>query len=262
MSISFPSTLSKPSGITASPSGTKAPAFGTLYGFDSSGDEGGGGAAFSNGHAVSFDGTDDYIDLGTSSDLAPANITLMCWFKASGTLGSYNFLMYQSNTMFGAFRLTYRISNKFECMISGPWGYSNIESSSTYTLTDWHHVAMTYDQSYLRLYVDGVEANSVAQSNALSYNGSNTWIGKGNAAQNAEGVMDECAVFNTALSSSDISSIYNSGVPADISSYSPVGWYRMGDNDSGTGTTITDQGSGGNDGTLVNGPTFSTDVPS
>jgi hypothetical protein len=218
--------------------------------------------SFSNQYSVDFDGTDDYIDLGTSSDLAPANITLMCWFKASGTLGSYNFLMYQSNTMFGAFRLTYRISNKFECMISGPWGYSNIESSSTYTLTDWHHVAMTYDQSYLRLYVDGVEANSVAQSNALSYNGSNTWIGKGNAAQNAEGVMDECAVFNTALSSSDISSIYNSGVPADISSYSPVGWWRMGDNDSGTGTTITDQGSGGNDGTLTNGPTFSTDVPS
>jgi hypothetical protein len=36
----------------------------------------------------------------------------------------------------------------------------------------------------------------------------------------------------------------------------------MGENDGATGTTITDQGSGGNDATLVNGPTFSTDVPS
>jgi plastocyanin len=37
----------------------------------------------------------------------------------------------------------------------------------------------------------------------------------------------------------------------------------MGDdsNDSGTGTTITDQGSGGNNGTLTNGPTFSMDTP-
>jgi len=35
----------------------------------------------------------------------------------------------------------------------------------------------------------------------------------------------------------------------------------MGDNDGGTGTTITDQGSGGNDGTLINAPTFSTNVP-
>lgn len=33
-------------------------------------------------------------------------------------------------------------------------------------------------------------------------------------------------------------------------------------NDSGTGTTITDQGSGDNNGTLTNGPTFSTTIPS
>ena len=38
--------------------------------------------------------------------------------------------------------------------------------------------------------------------------------------------------------------------PNDISSLSAVGFWRMGDNESGTGTTITDQGSGGNDGTL------------
>jgi hypothetical protein len=75
------------------------------------------------------------------------------------------------------------------------------------------------------------------------------------------GNIDEVAIWDSALSASDITSIYNSGVPNDISSLSPVAYYRMGDNDGGTGTTITDQGSGGNDGTLTNGPTFLTDVP-
>ena len=37
MSIGFPSATSAPSGITALPSGAKRPAFGTLYGFDTSG---------------------------------------------------------------------------------------------------------------------------------------------------------------------------------------------------------------------------------
>ena len=64
----------------------------------------------------------------------------------------------------------------------------------------------------------------------------------------------------------NLASIYNSGVPTDIGTnglnLSPLHWWRMGDNDSGTGTTITDQGSGSNDASLVNGPTFSTDVPS
>jgi hypothetical protein len=78
-----------------------------------------------------------------------------------------------------------------------------------------------------------------------------------------EGLLDEISFFNSALSASDITSIYNSGVPADISTLNPVGWWRMGDNDGGTGTTITNQGSASSiDGTLTNGPTFSTTVPS
>ena len=54
----------------------------------------------------------------------------------------------------------------------------------------------------------------------------------------------------------------NNGTPANITSLNPPGRWRMGDNDSGTGTTITDQGSGGNNETLTNGPTFSTTIPS
>ena len=74
------------------------------------------------------------------------------------------------------------------------------------------------------------------------------------------GKIDEVAVWDSDQTS-NVSTIYNSGTPADLSSLSPKSWWRMGDNDGGTGTTITDQGSDGNDGTLTNGPTFSTDVP-
>ena len=60
------------------------------------------------------------------------------------------------------------------------------------------------------------------------------------------------------------SDIYNSGVPNDCTALGISGlanYWRMGDNDSGTGTTVTDQGSRGNNGTLVNAPTFETNVP-
>ena len=72
----------------------------------------------------------------------------------------------------------------------------------------------------------------------------------------SNGKMDEVAIFNTELSSANVSAIYNSGKPSTLSGYNPVGWWRMGDNDGGIGTTITDQGTGGNNGTLTNGPTF------
>ena len=77
-----------------------------------------------------------------------------------------------------------------------------------------------------------------------------------------DGEIDEFAVFSSVLSASQIENIYNSGTPDDLSSLSPLGWWRMGDNDGGSGTTITDQGSGGNNGTLTNGATIVSEVPS
>ena len=79
------------------------------------------------------------------------------------------------------------------------------------------------------------------------------------------GNIDEVSVYNSELSASDVASIYNgngAGKPGDVTSLNPVGWWRMGDNDSGTGTTVTDQGSGDNDGTLTNDAAFEEDVPS
>jgi len=234
---------------------------------------GGGGGGVSgwnnNSHALEFDGTDDYIDLGNSSDLAPSNITLSLWFKASGSVSSYNYLFIREGGLYGSYCLRYTNNNKFSWFL-GVTGNTHLdgESSSTFTLTDWHHVALTYDQTNIKLYVDGIEEYSAAETRAIDYSpntggygSDNTTIARGPFSAPAEGLIDEVAIFNSALSASDVTAIYNSGVPADLTSYSPVGWWRMGDNDGGTGTTITDQGSGGNDGTLTNGPTFSRIVP-
>ena len=231
---------------------------------------GGSGGVFSNTYSLSLDGTDDYVALGNSSALTPSNITVSLWFKASGSVGANNYLFAREGAIYGSYLLRYTNANKFNLFLSFGGGSfrADITSGSTFTLPDWHHVAFTYNPTNVKLYVDGVEEFSAAETRAIDYTPStsygtdNTYIGKGTFADNAEGLIDEVAIFNSALSASDVTAIYNSGVPTDLTSYSPVGWWRMGDNDGGTGTTITDQGSGGNDGTLTNGPTFSTDVPS
>ena len=77
----------------------------------------------------------------------------------------------------------------------------------------------------------------------------------------SNGAIDEVAIFSTELSASDVTSIYNSGVPNDLSSLSPISWWRMGDGD--TFPTLTDNGSGGNNGTMTNmtSGNIITDVP-
>ena len=96
---------------------------------------------------------------------------------------------------------------------------------------------------------------------SLNLSGLKTIIGAGYSVSYpySNGLQDEVSYFNTTLSQSDITSIYNDGVPNDISSLSPLSWWRCGDGD--TAPTLTDNGSASNDGTMTNFTTFSTDVP-
>ena len=74
------------------------------------------------------------------------------------------------------------------------------------------------------------------------------------------GKLDEFALYNSTLSASDITAIYNSGAPANQAGDSNlVAYWRM---EEGAGTSIGDSSSNSNTATLTNGPTFSTDTPS
>ena len=53
------------------------------------------------------------------------------------------------------------------------------------------------------------------------------------------GNIDELALFNSALSQSDVTSIYNNGEPQSLDAYSPLDWFRMGDNATWNGATWT-----------------------
>jgi hypothetical protein len=68
-------------------------------------------------------------------------------------------------------------------------------------------------------------------------------IGGMNPGQNStfRGKLDEVSIWTKALTTANITDLYNSGTPTDISlSSSLKSWWRMGDNDGGTGTTVTD----------------------
>lgn len=60
----------------------------------------------------------------------------------------------------------------------------------------------------------------------------------------ADGWIDEVGFWAKALSNDDLTEIYNSGAPADLSTHSAandlLSWWRMGDSDGGSGTALTD----------------------
>ena len=224
--------------------------------------------SYSNAYSVDLDGTNDYIDLGTSSTLNPTSaLTISAWVYINGAgTGSLPTIYSSSKNSagsMGGIALAYA-SNKIRFYLdetgSSSWVFA--ESNSTMNTSQWYHLAGTWNGSTVTLYVNGTAQTTTGSATTIGYNTDfPATIGR-YTSNYFQGLIDEVAFFNSALSASDITTMYNSGVPTDITSLSPVGWWRMGDNDSGTGTTITDQGSGSNDGTLTNSPTFSSSVPS
>ena len=234
--------------------------------------------SITNTYSVDFDGSNDYMSISDADIFSLGNgsgtdnaFSISGWIYPPTGDGSQTFYVATkdaSGNREWAFRTVVGELHFFAFGTGG--GYIGRKDSTVLSNAQWYHVAMTYDgskaSSGIKLYVDGTRVddadyasgtytaakNTSAEVRVSSLQVNNTY---------SDGLIDELSIFNTELSASDITAIYNSGVPADISSLSPVGWWRMGDNDSGTGTTITDQGSGGNNGTLTNGPTFSTTVP-
>lgn len=219
---------------------------------------------YPNSYSLSLEGTNDYMDIPDSTALETTAFTWSAWFYCTA-INRYNIIVdtATNSSIFNGYELFVK-NNDNKIRFSSYHANDVIDSTTTVSANTWYYVAATHESGSDKLYVNGSLQASGSASNFSVSNAANLRIG-GSSIYNLyhQGLIDEVSFFNSALSASDVSSIYNSGVPADLTSLSPVGWWRMGDNDGGTGTTITNQGSASSiDGTLTNGPTFSTTVPS
>jgi len=181
----------------------------------------------------------------------------MTWLSSSPTSGNG-----------GGFRVISPSTTKaFYVLVSdGSSTYTNASvggTNATLAIRDgnWHHVVLSISGTAIKIWIDGGSGGSPTHTDTstVSYVGNATtplYFGK-NGANNSyylNGSLDEVAVFEYELSSTQVSNIYNSGTPVDVGSFglnlSPAGYWRGGDSDNGTGSTVTDLGSGGNNATL------------
>jgi hypothetical protein len=236
------------------------------------------GAWNGNTYSVDFDGTNDYVSAGTIGDtyydIGTNDFSFSFWLKLDAIAGTFTGVFGTSGS--GSGYQAYMQSNGNLAFYNAPSLYQNL--SSALSTGQWYHIAYVRNSGSLTVYVNGTAGSSVSVG-SLNFTTTDFRIGDdpNSTFPPINGLIDEFALWkNYALTTSEISNIRGGvsagtlGAPVDISSIGtdnngssgPDNWWRMGDNDGGTGTTITDQGSGGKNGTLTNGPTFSTTVPS
>ena len=192
--------------------------------------------------------------------------TLGMWIKPTNSSSGRVLFYYGSNdTTNGGFveiRLT--SSNKLRLQYGSNNNNIKMTTPSALSANTWQHIIVTYDggttgaasgsisdyYSRFNIYVDGV-SQSTNNSN-LNYgwsgaiSGQNLRVGKlvsGNTLNGEK--IDELSIWDS-NQSANVSSIYNSGTPFDLSTLSvaPTHWWRMGDGD--TFPYLQDSGSSGN----------------
>ena len=226
--------------------------------------------SFSNTKSVDFDGVDDYVSITNTMTSTTGSYSL--WVKPDLTNDRWVIASdANSHRTFVGVRTLSNGKVRAQVNLSGSEKWKLETDNSVLNSSSWTHIVLTHNATEAKLYIDG---SAVAQTFVSSADKTawwndfsptttriGAWIISGYSNMYWNGVADEVAIWLSELSASDITAIYSSGTPASLSSYSPLNWYRMGDGD--TFPTLTDNGSGADNGTMTNmvSGDIITDVP-
>ena len=221
-------------------------------------------------------GSDSSLDVGTSS------FSVSAWFKAEDSGGSKDYWPIVSKgdslspgdgwavTLVDSSSHTKKIYFDVASSAGGGTRQSGITSADAYTLGTWNHYVATMDQDNdgIKQYLNGtriVTTGSITLGD-ITDGSMNFFIGNDNDSRDYEGYISDVAFYKgVVLNASQVATIYNGGEPYNhkegVASAYLKGWWRMGDGkEGGSGSTVYDMSGNGNDGTVENGPVFSTSI--
>jgi hypothetical protein len=195
------------------------------------------GTAWATGHsgkALSFDGVNDYVSMPNAAtfELSGKELTIEFWANVQEggstpdgvvlakpwTSGQMNSPYYQYGVEFwgGSQSYVFVVGTQSGArFFSLPAGYSS-----------WNHVAFTYDGSYVRGYLNGVQKFAAAESSNLTVRGTNLRLGvDATLNQPFKGMLDDLRIYSRCLSQTEVQADMNTpvgGLPAPvISGFTP-----------------------------------------
>jgi len=179
------------------------------------------------GYALSFDGVNDYIEVADSASLDLNSFTLAAlvyptaidtsiythemilgkgWFYEGGGWGPRNY--YLSIYLGKAFVSARNSENT---------GQIDLLGTTTLDVDTWCYIVGTFDRSSgtARIYVNGVQENQKIWNYDVMTGDTPLLIGNlGNYSMYFNGLIDEVAIYNRALTDSEIQDLYSSVIPA------------------------------------------------
>jgi RHS repeat-associated protein len=207
-----------------------------------------------NGAATSFDGADDYVQMGAPSSLVMTNATtLSAWIYPTGpgSMVTYGGIILCKE---GEYEITRATDGTIQ------WAFANtnpgwnwINTGAVTPLNQWTHIAVTYDNGVIKTYLNGTLAHTYSGSGSIGdvLTAQNDFRvgGRQAVSQNFQGRVDEARAYNRALSAGEVATL-QTATPAGL-----AGYWKF---DENSGTTAADSSGNNNTGTLTSGATWAT----
>lgn len=162
--------------------------------------------------SLSFDGTDDYIDLGNDSSIRDFTdqISVSAWAKYNAYGGggqSYSVIAVKGSPW--TFLLeNYASKIRFRVTVGGL--DRNAADSEIHELNRWYHFVGTYDGANIKIYKDGELVGTTPITGNLAVNDVTAKIGTYQGTNyNFNGQIDDVRIYNYALTQEQIKLLYN-----------------------------------------------------
>ena len=207
---------------------------------------------FNMNHSLNFDGTDDRITIEDNAAFDfSSGFTAEAWINPD-VLGTQTYLSQYANGQ-EAFAFILLASGKIEFTITKN-GSTDLyfESLTPITAGSWSHVALTFDGTTVRAYINGVASGTNAVSGTLFNSTAPIEIGARNNAHFFNGNIDEVRIWTRVLSAAEVLS--QKDIQIDANSNGLVAYYKMNQgrlNGNNTSiTSLTDNGPNNLSGTI------------
>jgi hypothetical protein len=165
-------------------------------------------------YALDFDDMNDYVQVPDDNSLdITGSITVVGWARAAAVPDSTESQGGWGKWDYYADKRSYLVrtdsSNAWHADICTQNGSFSVEGGLI-TL-EWQHIAMTYDGSWTRLFIDGGEADAASVSGQILVTNQDVEIARYDDNSYFSGTIDDVRIYERALCAEEIQQLYQEG---------------------------------------------------
>jgi len=165
---------------------------------------------------LEFDGRDDYVNFGNQASwpAGKAPRTLCGWGRTDTIASGYRWMAAYGSPVTGQAMF---IGLNGSTLVAGGYGGDDVTVNNTWIVGEWCHVALTYDGSTAKAYLNGKEIGSVGKNWNLVLSRAHIGRQVNDAAEFWDGGVDDVRIYDTVLKAAEIKAL----VPPKVKARKP-----------------------------------------